>query len=1356
MRLARALVTATALMVLALTVPSSAQPARGRFVEREIIVKFRPGTDANAKADAHRSARGAQNGEIQRTNVQRVRVDAGDEDAAIARYRGHPNVEYAERNYIRRLPVPLEQGSLQIVPGDFYFQEQWALHNTGQSFYCIPWIFGGTYCQYIGTADADIDAPEAWAITAGNSGVTVAVIDSGIDYTHPDLAPNYAGGDDFVFHDGDPMDDHGHGTHVAGTIAAALENLTGNPAEAEGVTGVAPHARILAYKVCRSDGTCDDFAIQQAIARAVTDGAKVINMSLGESDYSQSLNDAVQDVWNAGVVIVAGAGNDGTTAPFYPAAFAHVVSVAAFDEDHLRPSFSNYGNWVDISAPGNAIMSTYPMSQCATSTTPGDIGCYAWNTGTSMATPHVAGAAALVWSRSDVTSNVQVVDILLKSADPTGVSTVRLDSWTIHGGLNLHDAIRYGLTNLPPHAHAGPDQTVADSDRDGTAMITLDGNGSSDSDGTITSYEWREGGTSIGTGASSEVSLAVGVHTLTLEVTDDDGDTGTDTVVITVTPANQVTATASTPQAAEAGTKPGVFTVARTGDTSLPLDVHYTVGGTAVAGTDYVALSGAVTIQSGASSATVVVTPVDDGAYEPDETVTLAVSTDAAYGLGSQTSGTVTIVSDDAPPDLTVSAMSAPTIGAADTDIVVTDTTKNQGAGASLASKTGFYLSANTTLDGTDVWIGERSVSSIGPGITAQASTTLHVPPSTTAGSYRILAKADWDNTVNENSESNNVRASGAINIGPDLTVSALTATAAAAAGGTISVADTTKNQGGAPAGPSTTRFYWSTNTTLDASDLVIGSRSAGPLAAGVLGAGTTTLTVPTTTATGSYYVIAQADGPGEVAETSETNNTRASGLINVGPDLTVSALTAPATAAAGGTISVSDTTKNQGAAAAGPSTTRFFWSANTTLDASDELIGSRLAGPLAAGAAGIATATVSVPASAGTGSYYVIAQADGPGDVPETSETNNTRASAAIKVGADLVVTALAVPASAAAGGTITANDTTKNQGAGPAPGSSTGFYLSTNSTFSTDDKFIGSRSVGELAANGTSAGQALLQIPAEALPGSYYVVARADWNGTVGETTETNNDRSDGFIRIGGDLVLTALSASAQVMASGPITITDTTTNQGSAPVGASTTAFYLSINSTYDAADQFVGNRTVGALVASSSSTVQTTCAVPVGTAVGRYYVIAVADVNGAVAESLENNNTRTGGVVYIGPDLTVTTLTRPTTAVAGTTISVTVTTKNQGADTAPVSVTRFYLSSNSSLDAGDQLLGALQVSSLGAGLSEAGTALLPIPAATTGATYYIIASADGDDVIPESQETNNTYGRTISIAAAPTSP
>jgi thermitase len=540
MRLTKAIV-AFLLISVVFAARASAQTRGGsHFVAGQILVRFSPGADARAKADTHRLAGGAPLKEIPRTGVQLVSVAAGTELNAIARYRRNPNVLYSEPNFIRRVPTPssLAAGS-EIVPGDHNFAEQWALHNTGQEFYCIPWIFGNL-CFYVGTPDADIDAPEAWAISTGSPAVMVAVIDTGIDYTHPDLAANYAGGYDFVNLDGDPMDDHGHGTHVSGTIAAAMNNRTGDPAADEGIVGVAPNARILAYKVCAGDGTCSDFAIQQAIAQAIADGAKVINMSLGSADASQSLSDSVQDAWNAGLVIVAAAGNDGVdNVLFYPAAFDNVISVAAFDEDHGRASFSNYGGWVDISAPGNVIMSTYPMSSCVVSTDPGNTGCYTWLSGTSMATPHVAGAAALVWSRGDVTTNSQVVDILLRSADPIGVASVRLDTWTIHGGLNLHNALSFGFTNAPPVAAAGVDQTVTDEDGDGVALITLDGSASSDPDGKIASYEWSEGSTVLGLAATQSVWLPVGAHTLTLEVTDDAGASSTDSVVVTVKALNR-------------------------------------------------------------------------------------------------------------------------------------------------------------------------------------------------------------------------------------------------------------------------------------------------------------------------------------------------------------------------------------------------------------------------------------------------------------------------------------------------------------------------------------------------------------------------------------------------------------------------------------------------------------------------------------------------------------------------------------------------------------------------------------------------------------------------------------------------
>ncbi|HJR58374.1 MAG TPA: S8 family serine peptidase [Vicinamibacterales bacterium] len=450
----------------------------------------------------------------------------------MARYANNPNVLYAEPNFIRRIPtITSHTPGSEAIPGEFYFDEQYALHNTGQFFYCL---FEG-FCLYVATPDADIDAPEAWEISKGSRQIKVGIIDSGLDYTHPDLAANYLGGYNFIDGNTDPMDVHGHGTHVAGTIGAALGNLTGSPGAAEGVVGVAPEVSLLSYKVCRLDGTCDDFAIQNAIAQAIVDGAKVINMSLGETAFSQSLNQAVQDAWAENVVIVAGAGNNGTTVSFYPAAFDNVVSVAAFDEDHRRASFSNYG-WPKISAPGNVIMSTYPMAACAGSVpVPGDTGCYNWLSGTSMATPHVAGAAALVWSRSDVTSNSQVVDILLNSADPQGAATTPLDSWTVHGGLNIHNALSHGVVlNQPPVANAGVDQTLTDNDGNGFETVTLEGNASSDADGILLSYQWSEGSTGIAGGATPAVPLGVGDHTLTLTVTDDDGATASDTVLITI------------------------------------------------------------------------------------------------------------------------------------------------------------------------------------------------------------------------------------------------------------------------------------------------------------------------------------------------------------------------------------------------------------------------------------------------------------------------------------------------------------------------------------------------------------------------------------------------------------------------------------------------------------------------------------------------------------------------------------------------------------------------------------------------------------------------------------------------------
>jgi subtilase family serine protease len=266
---------------------------------------------------------------------------------------------------------------------------------------------------------------------------------------------------------------------------------------------------------------------------------------------------------------------------------------------------------------------------------------------------------------------------------------------------------------------------------------------------------------------------------------------------------------------------------------------------------------------------------------------------------------------------------------------------------------------------------------------------------------------------------------------------------------------------------------------------------------------------VPPGTPTGTYYLIAQADGPAMVAETNEFNNLRFSGAIQVGPDLVVSAVSAPLAAGAGLPIVVTDTTKNQGAGAAESSTTVFYLSSNVLLDSADVVLGSRTVAPLAAGASESGTTALLVPPTTPTGMYWVLAQADGLNVIAEPVESNNVRFSGAIQIGPDLLISAMSVPSTAAVGGAIVVNETTKNQGGGGAPASTTSFYLSANPTLDPSDVLLGSRAVTGLGPGASEAASTTLTIPASTLPGTYYVLGKADSEGAIAETLETNNVR-------------------------------------------------------------------------------------------------------------------------------------------------------------------------------------------------------------------------------------------------------
>jgi subtilase family serine protease len=575
-------------------------------------------------------------------------------------------------------------------------------------------------------------------------------------------------------------------------------------------------------------------------------------------------------------------------------------------------------------------------------------------------------------------------------------------------------------------------------------------------------------------------------------------------------PVVRVTATAA--GATEAGPTTGLFTVTRSGDTTLPLTVPFTTGGTATPDADYAALGANVTIAGGSESATIVVTPLDDALVEPNETVVVALTSSPEYLLGS-IGATVTIVSDDTPPDLVVSVLTNPSTGGAGFGITVTDTTRNQAAGPAGPSSTGFYLSLNLIIDATDVSLGSRAVPALAGVTSSSVSTVLQLPAGTPTGSYYVLGKADAAGAITESVETNNARSGTLIKVGPDLLVSALGAPATAVPGGPLTVSDTTKNAGAGSAGASATSFYLSTNLIIDAPDVLLGSRPVGSLVPLAAEPASTLLTIPAGTPPALYYVLAKADGDAAVAEIQETNNVKFSNAITIGADLVETSVAVPAVGGAGAPVTVADTVKNIGTGPAGASVTGFYLSTNPVLDSNDVPLGTRAVPPLAAAEMHAATTALQIPAGTATGAYYILVRTDANDNVSEVRETNNV-SYGTIRIGPDLAVTALTVP-TAVAGGTVIATDTVKNMGGSPASGSTTRFYLSTNMAIDASDVLVGNRSVGELAPGAVNSGPASLTIPAQTVAGIYYIVATADGESTVPETNETNNTRP-GVIRI------------------------------------------------------------------------------------------------------------------------------------------------------------------------------------------------------------------------------------------------
>ena len=373
MRRSRHIIPLLALLLVCLAGSATAKVVPGYdYVPGEIIVKFKPAVGDAEKSGLFSPLSGTKVREFRDIQAEYWKIKGMSVEDAVARLENDPRVEYAQPNYVL---YALE------IPNDPRFPDLWGLNNTGQT--------GGT-------ADADIDAAEAWDVFTGSSDVLVAVIDSGVDYTHPDLAANMwtnpgeiAGngidddgngfiddirGYDFANNDADPMDDNDHGTHCSGTIGGVGNNGVG-------VTGVNWDVTIMALKFLTAGGTGSTAAAISCIEYATDMGVDVMSNSWGGGPYDAAMEAAIEAANEADIFFVAAAGNDGTdndSGPHYPSNYpnANVISVMATNHNDVRvvePGWwsSNYGaTTVDIAAPGLHIWSTTPGNTYRTSRAP--------------------------------------------------------------------------------------------------------------------------------------------------------------------------------------------------------------------------------------------------------------------------------------------------------------------------------------------------------------------------------------------------------------------------------------------------------------------------------------------------------------------------------------------------------------------------------------------------------------------------------------------------------------------------------------------------------------------------------------------------------------------------------------------------------------------------------------------------------------------------------------------------------------------------------------------------------------------------------------------------------------------------
>jgi subtilase family serine protease len=757
-----------------------------------------------------------------------------------------------------------------------------------------------------------------------------------------------------------------------------------------------------------------------------------------------------------------------------------------------------------------------------------------------------------------------------------------------------------------------------------------------------------------------------------------------------------------------------------------------------------------------------------------DQYLIFVTDSDDDEGETDETNNIVALPITLTAPDLVVSAASAPTTATVGDTIGVTWSVTNTSTLPANASWTdAFYLSSNTTLDSSDRRLSLQSTGNHTPlagGATYNQSLNISLPADATPGGYYLLVVADDRNDQGETDETNNVDAVPITLTAPDLTVASASAPGTVSLNQQIQVTWQVNNQSTTSAafGHWNDAIYLSSDTTLDGSDVRIGSRSA-PSQSPVAASGSYTLTqnviIPTNAATGNRYLLVVADADHNQAESDETNNVYALAITVVAPDLVVTSVSAPDTAVVNDTISVTWTVTNQGVGVAPANWSDYIYlSDDQTLSNGDLGLYSvpiTNQTPLASGGSYTMVRNISLPA-VGPGDRYLLVVADRNNAQGESDETNNVFAVPMHLLAPDLTVSSASAPGSAVAGQSISVTWTVGNQSATvPAPGKWTdSVYLSDNQVLDGSDLSIFSISEASnspLVPGGSYTVTQNVTLPANAAPGTHYLLFKTDRNNDQGETDETNNVNAVAITILAPDLVVSAATAPDSAIDGDTIPVSWTVTDQGSVPAPAQWYDYvYLSSDQVLDPqTDRFLYSQASGATPLPSSQSYTTSANVFLSSvAPGNYYLLFVADARNSQSETDETNNVLARPITLSAPDLVVTGSNAPSSATVGQSLQLTWTIANQGSVPALTSwYDLVYLSRSTTAYSSDPILGSVASGSnspLAAGANYSLTANVTIPNWPAG-NFYLNFVTDAYAHQGETTESNNTFCVPITLLA-----